>query len=107
MKGPFSESKLREIAENVIEQQDALDHEESTGKNVLFIHHQVRQLFDPQVAPGRDGEFYKFKYEYELEVIEEDFPDEPYRARYSRSVRINSKGAVSALGERTLLEELD
>jgi hypothetical protein len=107
MFGPFSEAKLREIAETVIEQQDALDHEEATGKMALFVHHTVKQLHNLQLVEGRGGEYFKFTFEYEVEVIEEEFPDEPYRARYSRSIRINSQGGISAIGGRQLLEEYD
>ena len=91
----------------MIDQQDALDHEEQFGRKVLFVHHEIVQLWDPQAIAGKDGDFYKFKFEYDLEVVEEEYPDEPYKARFVRTVRINSKGVVTAFGARNLLAELD
>lgn len=104
---PFSEAKLIDIAEGVIAEQDPLDHEEETGRKVLYPHFEVEQLGEVEKVMGRVGEYFRFSYTYTVEIIEEEFPDEPYKARYRRQIRIDDKGKVVAFGGRQLIEELD
>jgi hypothetical protein len=103
---PFTDAKLLAIAERTIEAQDQLDHEEETGHKVLHVHFNVESMESPLLTAGRQGDFYKFSFVYTVEVIEEEYPDEPYHASYSRQIRIDPSGNVLALGARVLIKNL-
>ncbi len=103
----FTQERLLAIAERCIEAQDTLDHEEETGRKVLHLHLQVEAMELPVLTTGRQGDFYKFAFAYAVEVIEEEFPDEPYKAAYQRQIRIDALGNVLAVGARVLREVRD
>jgi hypothetical protein len=103
----FTQEKLLAVADRCIEAQDHLDHEEESGNKVLHVHFDVEDLEAPQYTTGRQGDFYKFAFTYTVEVIEEAYPDEPYKARYRRQVRIDALGNVLAVGARALVARLD
>jgi hypothetical protein len=105
--GQFTQEKLLAIADRCIESQDHLDHEEESGKKVLHVHFDVEDMEAPQYTTGRQGDFYKFAFTYTVEVIEEAHPDEPFKARYRRQIRIDALGNVLAVGARVLLAELE
>jgi hypothetical protein len=102
----FTQAKLLAIADRCIEAQDALDHEEESGNKVLHVHFDVESMDEPQYTTGRQGDFYKFGFAYSVEVIEEQHPDEPFKARYRRMIRIDALGNVLAVGARVLVEML-